>query len=138
MYVLHTAVEDKLLEYLREALMPKVAWDTLTMLFLKKNDARLQLLEKELISISQGSMMISQYFTKVKSLCSEIVQINSGEEISEQRMRRILANRLKLEYNRFMAAIQGWPTQSILLELENMLANQEALAKHMAKVSLKQ
>jgi gag-polypeptide of LTR copia-type len=138
MYVLHTAVEDKLLEYLREALMPKVAWDTLTMLFLKKNDARLQLLEKELISISQGSMMISQYFTKVKSLCSEIVQINSGEEISEQRMRRILANRLKLEYNGFMAAIQGWPTQSILLELENMLANQEALAKHMAKVSLKQ
>jgi gag-polypeptide of LTR copia-type len=107
MYVLCTAVEDELLEYIREALTPKVAWDTLAMLFSKKSDICLQLLEKELMSISQGSMMISQYFTKVKSLCSEIAQINFGEKISEQRMRRILVNGLKPEYNRFMTAIHG-------------------------------
>jgi ABC-type dipeptide/oligopeptide/nickel transport system ATPase subunit len=107
MYVLCTAVEDELLEYIREASTPKVAWDTLAMLFSKKSDIRLQLLEKELMSISQGSMMISQYFTKVKSLCSEIAQIDLGEKISEQRMRRILVNGLNHEYNRFMTAIHG-------------------------------
>jgi hypothetical protein len=68
-------------------------------------------------------MMISQYFIKVKSLCSEIAQIDPGEKISEQRMRKILVNGLKFEYNGFMAAIQGWPTQLTLLGLENMLAN---------------
>jgi gag-polypeptide of LTR copia-type len=137
MYVLCTAVEDELLEYIREASTPKIASDTLAILFSKKSDARHQLLEKELMTISQGSMTISQYFTKVKSLCSEIAQIDPGEKISEQRMRRILINGLKPEYNRFIATIQGWSTQPTLLELENMLANQEALAKQMARVSLK-
>jgi hypothetical protein len=83
-------------------------------------------------------MTINQYFKKVKFLCSEIDQIDPEEKISEQQMRRILINELKPEYNGFMAAIQGWPTQPTLLELENMLANQEALVKQMAEVSLKQ
>jgi hypothetical protein len=87
------------------------------------------------MTISQGSMTINH--TKVKSLCSEIAQIDPEEKINEQQMRRILVNGLKLEYNRFMAAIQGWSTQPTLLELENMLANQEALAKQMTGVSLK-
>ena len=47
MYVLRVAVEDELLEYIREAATPKIAWDTLATLFSKKNDARLQLLKKE-------------------------------------------------------------------------------------------
>jgi gag-polypeptide of LTR copia-type len=84
MYVLCTAIEDELFEYIREASTPKIAWDTLATLFSKKSDACLQLLEKELMTISQGSMTISQYFTKVKSLCSEIAQIDLGEKISEQ------------------------------------------------------
>jgi hypothetical protein len=46
-------------------------------------------------------------------------------------------NWLKSEYSIFMIAIQDWRTQPTLLELENMLANQEALAKQMTGVSLK-
>jgi hypothetical protein len=41
-------------------------------LFSKKNEARLQLLEKELASISQGTMSINKYFIKVKNICREI------------------------------------------------------------------
>jgi hypothetical protein len=52
MYALRTTIEDELLEYIRETPMLKVARDTLIMLFSKKSDARCQLLEKELISIS--------------------------------------------------------------------------------------
>ena len=83
MYVLRTSVEEELLEYIREAANPKAAWDILATLFSKKNDARLQLLEKKLMKISQGGMSINQYFTKVKSICSEIAQITPEEKISE-------------------------------------------------------
>ena len=37
-----------------------------------------------------------------------------------------------------MAAVSGWPTQSSLVELENLLANQEALAKRMASITLEE
>jgi hypothetical protein len=51
---------------------PNEAWETLAKLFSKKNEARLQLLEKELASISQGTMSINKYFIKVKNICREI------------------------------------------------------------------
>nr|CAD1844160.1 unnamed protein product [Ananas comosus var. bracteatus] len=60
MFVLKTTIEEELLEHIKEADTPKAAWDTLASLFSKKNDARLQLLKNELMTISQGSMTISQ------------------------------------------------------------------------------
>nr|CAD1832100.1 unnamed protein product [Ananas comosus var. bracteatus] len=114
MFILKTTVEEELLEHIKEADTPKAAWDTLASLYSKKNDARLQLLENELMTISQGSMTISQYF-----------------------MKRIIIHSLKPEYNGFITAIRGWPTQPTLVKLENLLANQEALAKQMVGVSLK-
>lgn len=40
---------------------------------------------------------------------------------------------MKKEYGPFVTSIQGWPQQPSVEELENMLSNQEALAKQMAK-----
>jgi hypothetical protein len=37
-----------------------------------------------------------------------------------------------------MAAVSGWPIQSSLVELENLLANQEALAKRMCSIILEE
>ena len=135
MYVLKTTIDKELVEYIRKAETPKVAWDTLAALFSKKNDARLQLLESELMTISQGDLTINQYFKKVKSLCSEIAELDPEEKITEQRMRRIIAHGLRTEFSGFMAAIRGWSTQPTLLELENMLANQEALTRQITRVS---
>lgn len=56
---------------------PKEACDTLKELFSKKNDAKLQLLENELLSIAQRDLSIPQYFHKVKSLCREIAKLDS-------------------------------------------------------------
>ncbi len=72
MYVLKTTVEEELLEHIEDADTPKAIWDAYAALFSRTNDARLQLLENELMTISQRDMTISQYFTKVKSLCHEI------------------------------------------------------------------
>ena len=71
-FILRTTVQKEVLEHIRDADTPKKAWDTLATLFSKTNDARLQFLENELTSITQGTLTISQYFMKVKILCQEI------------------------------------------------------------------
>ena len=81
-------------------------------------------------------MTITQYFTQVKSLCCEISELDPVLNISDSRMRRIIIHGLRPEY-RSLAAIQGRPVQLSLVELENLLADQEALVKQMVGVSLK-
>lgn len=44
---------------------------------------------------------------------------------------------LRLEYQGFVAAVQGWATQQSLVEFENLLASQEAMAKKIGGVPLK-
>ena len=126
-----------MLEHIRHVNTPKVAWDTFSTLFSKKNDVRLQLLENELMSVAQRDMTITQYFTKVKSLCRKISELDPASNISDSRMRRIIIHGLRPEYRSFVAAIQGRPVQLSLVELENLLADQEALVKQMVGVSLK-
>jgi hypothetical protein len=52
-------------------------------LFNKKDVAQLQLLENELANTTQGDISISQFFLKIKNLCSEISALDSEEPISE-------------------------------------------------------
>ncbi|XP_021991136.1 uncharacterized protein LOC110887883 [Helianthus annuus] len=127
MFVLKTTIEEELLDHIRDLATPKEAWDVLAALFSKKNDAKLQLLENELLAIAQKNLTVSQYFHKVKTLCREIGELDPQARIGEARMKRILIFGLKPEYRTFVAAIQGWPTQPSLVEFENLLAAQEAL-----------
>ena len=136
MFAIKTSIEEEMLEHIRHENTPKVAWDTFSTLFSKKNDVRLQLLENELMSVAQRDMTITQYFTKVKSLCRKISELDHASNISDSRMRRIIIHGLRPEY-RSLAAIQGRPVQLSLVELENLLADQEALVKQMVGVSLK-
>lgn len=135
MFVLKTTVEDDLMEHIRDSKTPKEAWDVFANLFSKKNDAKLQLLESELLSITQQDMTIAQYFHKVKSLCREISELDPKAPIGDSRIRRIIIHGLKPEFRSFVAAIQGWQTQPSLVEFENLLAGQESLAKQMGGVS---
>ena len=75
-------MQKELLEHIRDVDTPKKAWDTLATLFSKTNDARLQFLENELASITQGMLTISQYFMKVKTLCQEICQLDTDSRVS--------------------------------------------------------
>ncbi|GMJ03539.1 hypothetical protein HRI_004023100 [Hibiscus trionum] len=65
------------------------------------------------------------------------LQLLETAPISDTRMKRIIFHGLKPEFRSFVAAVQGWQTQPSLVEFENLLANQEALAKQMGEVSLK-
>jgi hypothetical protein len=49
-------------------------------------------------------------------------------------MKRIIIHGLKLEYQSFVTAIQGWSAQPLLVEFENLSASQENIAK---QISLK-
>ena len=52
MFAIKTTIEEEMMEHIRDLTTPKEAQDSLALRFLKKNDARLQLLENELMSIS--------------------------------------------------------------------------------------
>ncbi|XP_076950388.1 uncharacterized protein LOC143623337 [Bidens hawaiensis] len=125
-----------MLDHFQEAETPKNAWDILERLFTKKNDTRLQLLENELLSVTQKDMTIPKYFHKVKSLCHEIADLDQQLRIGDARMKRIIIHGLRPEFQSFVVAIQGWPTQPSLSEFENLLSGQESLAKQTAGVSV--
>nr|GMC49313.1 Retrovirus-related Pol polyprotein from transposon TNT 1-94 [Ipomoea batatas] len=137
MFALKTTIEEEILEHIQDAETPKTAWDTLTKLFSKKNVSELQLLESELLSITQRDMSIAQYFHKVKMLCREISELDPEAPIKDTRMKRIIVHGLRPEFRGFVAAVQGWQEQPSLVEFENLLANQESLAKQMGGASLK-
>ncbi|KAL0452913.1 UNVERIFIED_CONTAM: Retrovirus-related Pol polyprotein from transposon RE2 [Sesamum latifolium] len=137
MFILKTTIEEDVLEHIRESKTLKEAWDMFAKLFFKKNDTKLQLIKSELLSVAQRDLIVAQYFQKVKSLCREISKLNPEAPIGEARMKRIIIHGLKLEFRSFIVAIQEWPTQPSLVEFENLLAGQEALAKQMGGVSLK-
>jgi len=137
MFILKTTVEEDVLEHIQDAKTPKEAWDTFAKLFFKKNDTKLQLLENELLLVAQRDMMIAQYFHKVKSLCREISELDLEAPIGDTRMKRIIIHGLKPKIRSFVTAIQGWQTQPSLVEFENLLTGQEALAKLMGGVSLR-
>ncbi|KAM2341673.1 hypothetical protein ACFX1X_014161 [Malus domestica] len=82
-------------------------------------------------------MMIAQYFHKVKLICRKISKLDPTAHIGETRMKRIIIHGLRLEYQGFIAAIQGWLTQPSLVEFENLLAGQEVMAKQIGEVLLK-
>ncbi|KAG6499850.1 hypothetical protein ZIOFF_039645 [Zingiber officinale] len=137
MFALKITIEEEMLEHIRDAKTPKEVWDIFATLFSKKNDTRLQLLENELLSIAQCDKTIAQYFHKVKLIFREISELDPSAPIGEARIKRIIIHGLRPEYRGFIAAIQGWPTQPSLLEFENLLAGQEAMAKQMGGLSLK-
>jgi hypothetical protein len=52
-------------------------------------------------------------------------------------MKRIVIHELRSKYRGFITIVQGWQNQPSLVEFENLLADQEALAKQMGGASLK-
>ncbi|KAL9418473.1 hypothetical protein AB3S75_036436 [Citrus x aurantiifolia] len=137
MFALKTTIEEEMLEHIRDAKSPKEACDTFATLFSKRNDTKLQLLENELLSMAQRDMAVAQYFHKVKLICREISELDPTAAIGEARIKRIIVHGLRPEYRSFVATVQGWPTQPSLVEFENLLTGQEAMAKKMGRVSLK-
>ncbi|KAL0377901.1 UNVERIFIED_CONTAM: Retrovirus-related Pol polyprotein from transposon RE1 [Sesamum radiatum] len=94
-------------------------------------------IEEEVLEHIRETKTPKEAWEYVKSLCREISELDPEAPIGEARMKRIIIHGLKPEFRSFVAAVQGWPTQPSLVEFENLLAGQEALAKQMGGVSLK-
>lgn len=90
-----------------------------------------------MLAVKQRDLTINKFFTKVKILCCEISDLDPTARIVESRMRRIIIHGLRPEYRSFVVVLQGWPTQPSLVDFENLLTNQETLAKQMAGASQK-
>ncbi|CDP11845.1 unnamed protein product [Coffea canephora] len=86
-----------LFEYIIKGKSAKEIWETLNQLYNKKDVNRLQMLKNELANATQGELSISQFFVKIKNLCSEISLLNPDEPISEARLKRHIVRGLKLD-----------------------------------------
>ncbi|XP_074577527.1 uncharacterized protein LOC141833932 [Curcuma longa] len=137
-FVLKRSISYEIFEHIMGCASAREIWNTLDHLFNKKNEARLQLLENELAVAKQDGMSCSEFFLKVKNLCSEISLLNPEEKISNARMKRYIIRGLRPEYSPFVTSIQGWAQQPSLEEFENLLSSQESLARQMAGTSIKE
>lgn len=70
-------------------------WETLNTQFNKEDIGRLQLLENKLANSTQGDLSISQFFFKIKNLCSDISLLDLDELVSKARIRRHIIRGLK-------------------------------------------
>ena len=138
MFAIKSTIEEEMLQHKKKkAKILKEAWDTFAMIFLRKNNAQLQLLENELLSISQRNMKINEYFSNIKSLYHEISELDSTVAIFEFRMKRIIVCGLRPEFRSFVTTVQCRPTQPTMKKYENLLANQEVIDKQMNGASIK-
>ena len=94
-----------MLEHIHDVKTPKEVWDSFASLFSKTNNARLQMFENEIGSVSQGGMSISEYFLKIKRICHDITQLDEESKITDARKRRIIIRGLKPEYNGFVTDV---------------------------------
>ena len=81
-------------------------------------------------------MPISQQFLKVKRNCVEITELDADEPVSKARLQWCLLRDLRKEYTPFIFSLQGWTNQPTIIKLENLLANQEELARQMSGMSI--
>ena len=93
---------------------------------------RLQFLENELVGMIQGNLSIPEYFVKVKTLCSEVLELDSEDPISDARLHRYIIHGLRKEFMPFISSVQGWADKPSIIDLENILSNHEALVKQMS------
>ncbi|KAG6511203.1 hypothetical protein ZIOFF_029259 [Zingiber officinale] len=96
-FVLKRSISHGIFEHIIGCESAREIWQTLDRLFNKKNEARLQMLKNELAVTKQEGISISEYFLKVKNLCSEISLINPEERISEARKKRYIIRGLQPE-----------------------------------------
>jgi hypothetical protein len=134
--ILKRSISHGLFEHIIGCKSASKIWTNLDGLFNKKDVSRLQLLENELANSTQGDLSISQFFLKIKNLCSKISALDSEEPISEARMKRHIIRGLKREYIPYVTSIQCWAVQPTLVEFESLLMSQESFARQMAGCSI--
>ena len=113
-FALKRSISSSIFEHVSRCTSASSIWQALDQLFNKKNEAKLQLLENELANAKPGESSISEFFIKVKNLCSEINTLNPEESISEARLKRSIIRGLRPEYTPFVTSVQGWATQPSL------------------------
>jgi len=70
-FILKRIISHELFKHIMGCMSTSDIWNTFDGLFKKKNVARLQYLKNELANAKPGHFSISQYFLKIKNLCSE-------------------------------------------------------------------
>lgn len=113
-FILKNSISDHLFHHIIHCNSANSIWKTLNNLFGKLSDqeeARLRVLENELENTRQGDLTVSQFFSKIKNLCYEIVRVDPMEPVSEARLKCIVDHGLRPEFIPSVALIKKFPVQ---------------------------
>ncbi|CAL1405301.1 unnamed protein product [Linum trigynum] len=138
MYILAVTTKDQFLPHFKGSKSPKETWDTLSTIFTRTNEARLQRLVNELISLSQGHRPLVNTTKKLKNICAEFSKLDLDNPVSEARTRRIIFHGLRSEFKGIVIATRGLSKEPTQAELQNLLENEEILVDNISKVSIKE
>lgn len=129
------------MEHIRNDKTPKKAWDTLTVCFfyLKKaiQNCNFWRTRTSCYRLCNVTSRLLEHFHKIKSICCKISELDPSITPRKARIKGIIVHDFISQYRSFVAAAQGWQTQPSLIEFENLLANQVAMAKLEGEVLLK-
>ena len=103
MYCLETCVQDHMLSHIRDAKMPKEAWENLKKIFAVDTSVHKLQLRQELNNICQKEMSVTDYTAKIKSICDSLGSINVN--IDEEEMVQVCLGGLAQRFNPLRTAI---------------------------------
>ena len=83
MYCFASCVGEQLLSYIRDARMPKAAWENLQKIFAANTTARKLQLRQELSNLRQRDLSVAEYTLKIKEICDSLASIDVNIEESE-------------------------------------------------------
>ena len=112
-----------MLSHIRDAKTPKEAWENLKKIFAVNTSARKLQLRQELNNIQQKDMSVSDYTSKIKSICDSLGSINVN--INDDEMVQICLDGLASRFGAMQTAVLAREKSPSFFELQSMLFVEE-------------
>ena len=112
-----------MLSHIRDAKTPKEAWENLKKIFAANTSARKLQLRQELNNTQQKDMSMSDYTTKIKSICDSLGSINVN--IDDDEMVQICLGGLAPWFNSMRTVVLAREKSPSFFDLQSMLLVEE-------------
>jgi hypothetical protein len=123
MYYFASYVGEQLLCYIRDAGMPKAAWENLKKIFVASTTARKLQLRQELSNLRQQDLSVADYTLKINEICNSLALIDVN--IDESEKVQIYLGGLASKFGAFRTAVCTREATPSFFDLQSMLLVEE-------------
>ena len=123
LYCLASCVHDHMLDYIREAKMPKDAWENLEKILVANTTTRKLLLRQELNNLQQRDTSITSYTLKIKELYDSLCSINAN--IDDEKMVQICLGGLAPRFGTMRTIVLARENLASFFDIQSMLLVEE-------------